>query len=741
MTARRVRAVRRRRRAPTASASTTRAGPPWPPATSSSTRPRPSRFDSPLDAAVEVNLLGPTRIAAHPGTTSGCAPHLVAVSTCYVAGNRRGSAPEILVDDDPFFGRRRLASRGRGRPARPQRRRGREPHPRAPRPASEPRPAPSWARPAPRCWPTKTEQLRARWVSDRLVEAGRARAASLGWPDAYAYTKALGERALARDPRRRAGQHRATVDHRVRAGRADAGLDPRLPHGRAGHHQLRPGPAQGVPRRARGHRRRHPRRPGRRRPSSRWPPGAPTPTSPASPCPTSCRWRRARPTRCATGAWSTWSAAGSREHPLYDSDGPAHRRARLVVPRPRPGAGPAPAGPHHARARREAPASLPLRGQQAELSATRRGDAGKRPTAPWATSSCTAPTPSARPSTGSIGCSPCGTPEPRGPGRRSCFDPRAIDWDALRHRDPPAVGGRARPGPHHPGRAHRAEPRTTRLRPPGPRARAPAGGVRPREHAHRVQRGRVLLVAGHPPAARRRPAAVRAAHPGRGARRCWRSTARTAATSSGSSTAATRARPSSRLDEDAAEMFSQLILAKSFPAAIRRVREHRAPGPPHGAHHRRARLRGRAAARRCSTTSSAPRWACGAPTGAAARPTTASSSTCRPPARPGPRPCSTTPRPTASTSRESVAYADSTSDLPMLEAVGFPVAVNPETRLAALARKRGWLVEHWAKAPGAPRALVPIGERRRRRGGLANPLVSSARRRRARRRPRPGGAR
>src|SRR5205085_2258293 len=29
-----------------------------------------------------------------------------------------------------------------------------------------------------------------------MVEAGRSRAASLGWPDAYAYTKALGERAL-----------------------------------------------------------------------------------------------------------------------------------------------------------------------------------------------------------------------------------------------------------------------------------------------------------------------------------------------------------------------------------------------------------------------------------------------------------------------------------------------------------------------------------------------------------------
>ena len=56
-----------------------------------------------------------------------------------------------------------------------------------------------------------------------------------------------------------------------------------------------------------------------------------------------------------------------------------------------------------------------------------------------------------------------------------------------------------------------------------------------------------------------------------------------------------------------------------------------------------------------------------------------------------------------------MAYADSTSDLPLFEAVGFPVAVNPETRLAALARKRGWLVEHWEKAPGGPRPRLPIG--------------------------------
>ena len=57
---------------------------------------------------------------------------------------------------------------------------------------------------------------------------------------------------------------------------------------------------------------------------------------------------------------------------------------------------------------------------------------------------------------------------------------------------------------------------------------------------------------------------------------------------------------------------------------------------------------------------------------------------------------------------EAVAYADSASDLPMLEAVGFPVAVNPETRLAAIARKRGWLVEHFDKSAGGPRKLLPI---------------------------------
>ncbi|MGH9047740.1 MAG: HAD-IB family hydrolase, partial [Acidimicrobiales bacterium] len=58
---------------------------------------------------------------------------------------------------------------------------------------------------------------------------------------------------------------------------------------------------------------------------------------------------------------------------------------------------------------------------------------------------------------------------------------------------------------------------------------------------------------------------------------------------------------------------------------------------------------------------------------------------------------------------QSVAYADSSSDLAMLEAVGYPVAVNPDARLAAIARRRGWLVEHWKRASGGTSRVLPLG--------------------------------
>ena len=42
----------------------------------------------------------------------------------------------------------------------------------------------------------RSERIREDWVRDHLVQVGKSRAQVLGWPDAYAYSKALGERAL-----------------------------------------------------------------------------------------------------------------------------------------------------------------------------------------------------------------------------------------------------------------------------------------------------------------------------------------------------------------------------------------------------------------------------------------------------------------------------------------------------------------------------------------------------------------
>jgi fatty acyl-CoA reductase len=56
---------------------------------------------------------------------------------------------------------------------------------------------------------------------------------------------------------------------------------------------------------------------------------------------------------------------------------------------------------------------------------------------------------------------------------------------------------------------------------------------------------------------------------------------------------------------------------------------------------------------------------------------------------------------------ESFAYADSLSDLPMMELVGTPVVVNPDARLSQVAGQRGWRVERWRMAPGNWRLPMP----------------------------------
>ena len=118
-----------------------------------------------------------------------------------------------------------------------------------------------------------------------------------------------------------------------------------------------------------------------------------------------------------------------------------------------------------------------------------------------------------------------GRPPPRPLGRAStpedqatfCFDPRVIDWD---HYAPnvhlPSVVEHARVRTTPGGRVGREARGPAPA--PDPRPRPPLRRLRPREHAHRVERRGVVLLAGHPPPAVRGPHPLRAQDAARGAR-------------------------------------------------------------------------------------------------------------------------------------------------------------------------------------------------------------------------------
>ena len=58
-------------------------------------------FDAPLTQAVEINLLGPSRVAAAIAEV-GSGAHLIAVSTAYVASTHQGEAKEELLSENRF---------------------------------------------------------------------------------------------------------------------------------------------------------------------------------------------------------------------------------------------------------------------------------------------------------------------------------------------------------------------------------------------------------------------------------------------------------------------------------------------------------------------------------------------------------------------------------------------------------------------------------------------------------------
>ena len=164
-------------------------------------------FDAPLDGAVEVNLLGPLRVAdtlkelaRRAGRSSGneaAAPppdrRLHRLCEQRTQRRRRRGADhgfEVRLQD-------RLARRGRaprGAHVRTRTPSSRSPErltafpPRRRAPSSVQRARPSWQRRPSSC--AATGSTTAWWSS----VAGRSRA--LGWPDAYAFTKSLGENAL-----------------------------------------------------------------------------------------------------------------------------------------------------------------------------------------------------------------------------------------------------------------------------------------------------------------------------------------------------------------------------------------------------------------------------------------------------------------------------------------------------------------------------------------------------------------
>lgn len=66
------------------------------------------------------------------------------------------------------------------------------------------------------------------------------------------------------------------------------------------------------------------------------------------------------------------------------------------------------------------------------------------------------------------------------------------------------------------------------------------------------------------------------------------------------------------------------------------------------------------------------------------------------------------------------AYSDSATDVPMLAAVGHPVAVNPDRELAKVARERGWTIERFSlEVPLRDRVPLPAPKQAAAVGGGA----------------------
>lgn len=145
-------------------------------------------FDPPIDEAFATNVSGVVSLY-EALAASGADPHVVHVSTAYVAGTRKGVvAEESLGHSVDWRAELEGARSARADVERDSRR------PETLRRVSG-RARGAHGKAGPQSVVASAEEARRDWVNNRLVEYGRARAQSLGWPDVYTFTKALGERA------------------------------------------------------------------------------------------------------------------------------------------------------------------------------------------------------------------------------------------------------------------------------------------------------------------------------------------------------------------------------------------------------------------------------------------------------------------------------------------------------------------------------------------------------------------
>ncbi|MEU8343544.1 HAD-IB family hydrolase [Spirillospora sp. NPDC048832] len=149
-------------------------------------------FDPPIDEAFRTNVVGTVNLyegVLAAARRTGRRPHLVHVSTAYVAGSRKGVVREAALDHAVNW-RTELECALEAR-------RSAESDSRRPEVLARLRAAALKAqgKAGPSAVAADTERRRRDAVADRLVAYGRERARSVGWPDVYTFTKALGERA------------------------------------------------------------------------------------------------------------------------------------------------------------------------------------------------------------------------------------------------------------------------------------------------------------------------------------------------------------------------------------------------------------------------------------------------------------------------------------------------------------------------------------------------------------------